>query len=87
MNINARLRALETQLTTEPITLAFADGSTATVPSGRNHIAKLLRCAVLGEHSPELDLIARSTTLSEPSGSHLVELARAICLSPTEEGQ
>lgn len=88
MNIDRRLRTLETRLTVEPIRLTFEDGSTVLIPSrvnGRDHFPGLLAAAIHGEHSPEMDLLMCAVSITEPGGSHLAELAQAIALSPANE--
>lgn len=90
MNFSKRLKALEDRLVTDPVTLHFADGSTAVLPSRvgrRDHVMDLVAGAVRSERSRELDLIATAVTIDEPGGGHLCELARAIWLSPIEQSQ
>ena len=69
MTLSKRLKTLEDRLTIEPVTLCFADGSTAVIPArvhGRDHILQLLASAVSGERSRELDLLAASSSCEEP---------------------
>jgi hypothetical protein len=85
-SLHRRLEALEKQLGEATITLHMPDGSKVQLPGSA---MKLLGGAMRGDASPEqqrmLDLIARSTESVESDGGHMIELMRAIMLSPREE--
>ena len=40
--------------------------------------------ALDGDRTPEMELIARSVSSTEPDGAHMIEFARALLNSPTE---
>jgi hypothetical protein len=83
-----RIQSLEQALQLEPTVLFFADGSTAEL-RGSLHFGRL--CRAMGDEksaSPDeqaaLGLIRRSVRCQEPGGAHMIELLRAILLSPNE---
>lgn len=84
MNFSKRLAALERRLIFEPITLFFEDGTSTQICGRDEHILRLFDAAARGERSREMDLIVRSVRAEEPGGGHLVELTRALLLSPDE---
>jgi hypothetical protein len=64
------------------------DGSVVALPGRSDHMVRLLGGVFGGdtpEHEAQLDLIRRSTGATEPGGGHLIELIRALLLSPGEE--
>jgi hypothetical protein len=90
-DVYRRLEALESEFDGDgPVSLYFEDGT-----------RELLRCTdvprLLGlacqphDLSPDdvrrLDLISRSVRSVEPGGGHMIELTRAILLSPTTPPQ
>jgi hypothetical protein len=69
----------------EEITLTMSDGSSEIIHLGPNEDVLDLYLRVLSEpDAPEAQLIARSVGVSEPGGSRMIELARAILNSPVE---
>ena len=85
MNLKRRLKALEKGLIAEPITLLMPNGNTVTLRGGGDYALDLLACAYRGARTPEIALIAQSISSTELGGGHLVDLARAILNSPTED--
>ena len=84
-NLNRRLQALEKGVVNEPIILKMPDGSTVTLRGAGDSMLDLLARACRGERTREIELIAQSISSTEPGGGHLVDLARAILNSPTED--
>ena len=78
-----RLEALEKGVTSlGPIVLLMPDGHTERL-AGHDAVSLLGR-ALGGDLTPEMELIARSVTSTEPDGAHMIDLARALLNSPTE---
>jgi hypothetical protein len=85
-NLRQRLGALERDHSSaEPIILHLPDGRTEALPS-RDAVG-LLGCALRGERTPEMELIARSVSSSEPDGAHMIDLARALLNGPADDAQ
>lgn len=88
MNLEKRLRALETELTTDALTLTMPDGSTPRLRShgyiGRLYSGMFGNTDTDPALAGELDLIRRSVDSKEPGGAHMVELLRALLNSPVE---
>jgi len=87
MKLEERLRRLEHRLerslVTEPATLYFADGTTATIPCDGDSLARLLGASEQSDTaSPEdlkqLDLVRRCVSSTEPGGRLMIELLRSI---------
>jgi hypothetical protein len=87
MNLKRRLRKLERGFITEPIILQMPDGRRVTLRGRGDYGLELLARAVRGELTSEIDLVSRSASSVEPGGGHLLDLARAILNSPTEDPQ
>jgi hypothetical protein len=89
VKIEKRLRALEARLSSEPVVLGFADGSTKEI-CGPRHFLLDLFCATRSgaDLSPvqaeQLDLIRQSVSAREPGGGHMVELVRLFADRPIE---
>jgi hypothetical protein len=83
VNLRRRLEALEQDLRSEPIVLLMADGRTETLPG--HDVAGLLGRALDGDRTPEMELIARSVSSTEPDGAHMIDLARALLNGPVED--
>ncbi len=85
MNLRRRLELLETRHISEPpITLLMPDGRTETLRGNPDYIGDLVARAVYGDMAPDVVLLARSVSSTEPGGGRMLELARAILNSPTE---
>jgi hypothetical protein len=88
MNLKKRLAALEKGLNAEPTILWMPDGSSCCISGNNDHILRLV-ATVFGGATPEqeleLDLIRRSDSIQEAGGGHMLELLRAILLSPVSE--
>jgi hypothetical protein len=72
------------QLTSEPIVLQMPDGRTVTLPGHNEHVLDLLGGACRGDRTPEIELIARSISSTEPDGAHMIDLARALLNGPQD---
>ena len=78
-----RLEALEKGIgSIERIVLLMPDGHTETL---RGHNARsLLGRALRDARTPEMELVARSVSSTEPDGAHMIDLARALLNTPGE---
>lgn len=61
-----------------PILLQMPDGSTERILGDANYVLDLMICTLNGETVPEIELFARSTSSEEPSGAHMVDMARLL---------
>jgi hypothetical protein len=82
IKLRRRLDALEQHLSSEPIVLLMPDGRTETLPG--HDVVGLLGRALDGDRTPEMELIARSVSSTEPDGAHMIDLARALLNGPAE---
>jgi hypothetical protein len=83
INLRRRLAALEKNLSSvELIVLLMPDGRTETLPG--HDVVGLLGRALDGDRTPEMELIARSVSSTEPDGAHMIDLARALLNGPAE---
>jgi hypothetical protein len=85
MRFDRRIQALERRLVFEPVTLFFADGSSTQICGRRDYVLNLFAAACRGEHSPQLELIARRVRSQEPGGGQMMDLARALLNGPVEQ--
>jgi hypothetical protein len=85
VNLRRRLEALEQDLTGEPILLLMPDGRTETLPGHNDYVLGLLSRAVRGDRTPEMELVARSRSSTEPGGAHMIDLVRALLNGPVED--
>ena len=89
MKLKNRIAALEKGLVTEPTLLTMPDGKTVHLTGRGDQLVRLLG-VVFEEASPEqeaqLNLIRCSTDSREWGGGHMVDLIRALLLSPLDEG-
>ncbi len=91
MNFEKRLAALEKHFAPEdadPIIFEMADGSEVRVNYTPGQVQDVVSRAFQesstdGPYSPDIDLLRRSVRGTEPGG-HMLELARAVLVSPTE---
>lgn len=81
VRLNRRLTQLEKQFSSEPIVLQMPDGRTVTLRGNGDYAVRLLG-SVFGNPTPDLALIAQSTSSTEPGGAHLIDLARALLQGP-----
>jgi hypothetical protein len=80
----ARLQQATSAAVTTLLKLAVdPNGRVVTLPGGC--AGDLLVRACRGDRTPEIELLAQSIGSTEPGGGRLVELARALLNSPTEE--
>jgi hypothetical protein len=85
INLYRRLAALEKDRSCdELIVLRMPDGRTATLPGHNEYVIDLLGRAVRGDRTPEMDLVARSVSSTEPGDAHMIDLVRALLNGPTE---
>jgi hypothetical protein len=87
INLRRRLEALEQDfMCSKPNLLLMPDGRTETLPGHNDYVLHLLSRAVRGDRTPEMDLIARSQSSTEPGGAHMIDLVRALLNGPIEDG-
>lgn len=84
LNLRRRLEALERQVTSEPILLLMPDGRTETL---QGDVLDWFSRAIRGDRTPEIELIAQSESSTEPGGSHMIDLVRALLNGPVEGGR
>jgi len=85
MKLIRRIEALENLHATElPVTLLMPDGRVETLRGSGDYVGDLVARAVYGDRAPDVELLARSVSSTEPGGGRMLELARAIMNSPTE---
>ena len=78
-----RLEALEQRLNSGAIVLQLPDGSTQSLRGEGDYASYLLCCALRGEQTPDIELIAQSIgPITEPGNSRVVEIARALIKRP-----
>jgi hypothetical protein len=87
LRFKRRLEKLEKSIQIEPLILSFEDGSTAELPGSTrfiNHLYRLFHdeSAASPEERDALDMIRRSISIREPGGGRMIELLRALLLSP-----
>ena len=81
-SLRRRLEALEKQITGGgPIILITRDGGKIAIRGDERH---LLSCAIRGERTPEIEMIARSVSSVEPGGGQMIDLARALLNGPAD---
>ena len=85
VNLRRRLAALEKDLSSEPIVLLMPDGRTETLPGHNDYVLGLLGTGSRGRPDPEMDLVARSISSTEPGGAHMIDLVRAMLNGPVED--
>ena len=88
MKLKRRIEALEMGLITDPTILTMPDGRTVTITGPGDYMVRLLGVVFRGAtpaQAAQLDLIRRSTEISEPGGGHMAELVRALLLSPVDD--
>ena len=70
------------------IVLTMPDGKLQTIYLGCGEdVVNVFARAMQGPDSPTADAIRRSVSVTEPGGSHLIELCRAILASPTQTSE
>lgn len=89
MNVEKRLRALETRFIRNPVILYFADGSSRELRGEGDFLMRLLGDAIRGTNmtpgrTAQLDLIRQSVSAKEPGGGHLTELVKSFLGGPDE---
>jgi hypothetical protein len=89
MNLSQRLRRLETELTSNPIVLCFADGGTRDIPSTPGGVLNLFSAALSGEipcnnTKEQLDWIRDSVGYIFPGGGHMIEVIRGALNAPKD---
>ena len=88
VNLHRRLEALEQDLSSgEFIVLLMPDGRTETLHGHNDYVLDLLGRAVRGDRTPEMELIARSQSSTEPDGAHMIDLVRALLNGPVSDGR
>lgn len=61
-----------------PILLRMSDGSMETILGDATCLLDLMICTLNGETVPVIELIAQSISSEEPSGAHMVDMARLL---------
>jgi hypothetical protein len=85
INLRRRLAALEKGISpNELIVLLMPDGRTEMLPGHNDYVLNLLGRALGGERTPEMDLVARSVSSTEPGDAHMIDLVRALLNGPVE---
>jgi hypothetical protein len=77
-NLFRRLERLENGLMSAPTLLQMPDGSTERILGDANYMLDVMICTLKGESVPAIELIAKSVGSSEPSGAHMVDMARLL---------
>jgi hypothetical protein len=90
MKLKRRLDRLEEQFVSESMTLTMPDGTTALLRGPDDYVSGLLGVTfsperATPEQTRDLALIKRSSASQQPGGSPMVDLIRALLLSPVEE--
>ena len=80
--LQRRLESLEKRLKNDPIVLFMSDGRTETLCGRGDYVADLFRRGFSGEQSPEIELIRRSVSSTEPGNGQMIDLLRAVANSP-----
>ena len=84
-NIEKRIAALESRFHSGEIVLTMPDGKLQTIYLGRGEdVANVFARAMQEPDSPTADAIRRSVSVTEPGGSHMIELCHALLASPVE---
>jgi hypothetical protein len=85
-NVQLRIAALEKSLHGGELVLIMADGSERILAlRGRDGVGYFVRNALQHPDGPEAVLIKSSVSEREPDGAAMVQLGRAILLSPSED--
>jgi phosphosulfolactate synthase (CoM biosynthesis protein A) len=89
MKIEKRIRALEARMSSDPVVLHFADGSTRELRGQRYFLLDLIGVACRGadisaSQAAQLEAVRQSLWAEEPDGGRLTEVIR-ILPGPTEE--
>jgi hypothetical protein len=90
MRLERRIQALEARLSSDPVILHFADGSTQELRGPRYFLLDLIGAACRGAdisagQAAQLAAICQSLWAEEPGKGRLTEVIR-ILPGPTEEG-
>jgi hypothetical protein len=85
-NVRLRIEALEKRFHGGELVLIMADGSERILaPRGRDGVGYFVSDALQHPDGPEAVLIKFSVSQREPDGAAMVQLGRAILLSPSED--
>jgi hypothetical protein len=82
MNLHRRLEALEKRHLRDPIVLQMPDGRIVTLPNRNGYLLDLVLRVLNGERTPEMELIAQSTSSIEPGRGHMLDIVRAFWPEP-----
>ena len=90
MRLERRLRALESKMFADPLTLYFADGSKREICGRGDYLLRLFCAACGGEdlsprQAAELDLIRDSVAAGGASCAQMTELIRCFLQGPVGE--
>jgi len=85
MNLHRRLEALEKRNLRDPIILQMPAGRIVTLPNRRGYLFNLVLRVLAGDRTPEMELIAQSTSSFEPGGGHMLDIVRAFWPEPESD--
>src|ERR1700675_2747907 len=80
--LHRRLESLEKRHLRDPIILQMPDGRIVTLPNRSGYLLDLVLRVLNGERTPEMELIAQSTSSIEPGGGHMLDIVRAFWPEP-----
>jgi hypothetical protein len=83
--LHRRIESLEKQHPRDPIVLQMPDGRIVTLPNRGGYLFNLVLRVLAGERTPEMELIAQSTSSFEPGGGHMLDIVRAFWPEPKED--
>jgi hypothetical protein len=80
--LHRRIESLEKQHLRDPIILQMPDGRIVTLPNRGGYLFNLALRVLAGDRTPEMELIAQSTSSFEPGGGHMLDIIRAFWPEP-----
>jgi len=80
--LHRRLESLERRNLKDPIVLKMPDGRIVTLPNRTGYELDLVLRALSGDRTPEMELIAQSTSSIEPGGGHMLDIVRVFWDQP-----
>src|SRR5271165_2044118 len=83
--LHRRIESLEKQHLRDPIVLQMPDGRIVTLPIRGGYLFNLVLRVLAGDRTPEMELIAQSTSCFEPGGGHMLDIVRAFWPEPKRD--
>jgi hypothetical protein len=88
-SVERRIHALEARLSSDPVILHFADGSTRELRGQRYFLLDLIAATCRGadisaSQAAQLELIRRSVAAQEPGGGRMIEAVRCALYAAAE---